>query len=127
MAVSLEVRAPFLDPKLAAFAHALPFHFKLRGLTRKWVLKRALAGRVPAGVLRRPKQGFAPPVADWLRGPLRADVEARLAPEAVAAWGLVDPEPVARIVREHLAGVDRRKPLWALYVLARWLERSGLT
>ncbi len=125
MAVSLEARAPFLDPELAAFAHGLPLRYKLRGLTRKWLLKRALRGRLPQAVLRRRKQGFAAPVADWLRGPLRAELLELLAPAALERAGLLRPEPVQRLVREHLAGRDHRKELWALYVLQRWLARRG--
>ena len=125
MAVSLEVRAPFLDVDLAAYAHALALDYKVRGLTRKWILKQALRGRVPERAIRRPKQGFAPPVAAWLRGPLRAEVERLLAPAAVARWGLLDPARVDQVVRDHMAGADRPKSLWALFVLARWLERHA--
>lgn len=127
MTVSLEVRAPFLDPDLAAFVHALPFHFKLRGLTRKWILKRALRDKLPKDVLSRSKQGFGPPFGDWLRGPLRAEVEALLEPSRVARAGVLDPRLVSRVAVEHLSGErDHRKQLWALYVLARTCARQGL-
>lgn len=127
MSVSLEVRAPFLDPELAAFVHALPFDHKLRGLTRKWLLKRALRGKLPPAILRRGKQGFGAPAGEWLRGPLRPEVEALLEPTRVARAGLLDPALVARVVMEHLSGErDHRKQLWALYVLARTAARQGL-
>jgi asparagine synthase (glutamine-hydrolysing) len=126
MAVSLEVRAPLLDPELAAFAHALPFRYKLRGLARKWIFKRALRGRLPEALLRRRKQGFGAPNGAWLRGPLRAEVEELLSPRALAATGAIDPELAGRVAREHLSGAaDHRKRLWALYVLQRWLTRQG--
>lgn len=127
MSVSLEVRAPMLDPDLAAFAHALPYEYKLRGLTRKWILKRALKDRLPPEILRRGKQGFGPPFSAWLQGPLRAEVEALLEPSRVARAGILDPLLVARICMEHVHGVrDHRKQLWALYVLARTCARQGL-
>jgi asparagine synthase (glutamine-hydrolysing) len=127
MTVSLEVRAPFLDPDLAAFAHALPFHMKLRGLTRKWILKRALRHSLPHDVLHRRKQGFGPPYGDWLRGPLRREVEQLLAPDRVDRAGLLDPLLVSRMVVDHLDGTrDLRKQVWALYVLARWCARLGV-
>src|SRR5256884_4220508 len=47
MAVSLEVRAPYLDPRVAEFAAALPSHYKLHGYTSKYILKRAAKGLVP--------------------------------------------------------------------------------
>ncbi|RMG06919.1 MAG: asparagine synthetase B, partial [Planctomycetota bacterium] len=128
MAVSLEARAPLLDRELAAFAHALPFAYKLRGLRRKWIFKRALRGRLPAWLLRRRKQGFGAPNGEWLRGPLRGEVEELFAPERLVRGGLLDPAPVRRLVEEHLSGRrDHRKRLWALYVLQRWLATMGLS
>jgi asparagine synthase (glutamine-hydrolysing) len=127
MAVSLEARAPFLDAELAEFLQALPFHYKLHGTTRKWILKRAMRRRLPSWVMRRRKQGFRPPHAGWLRGPLRQDAERLLSPQRLARGGLLDPTTVARLLQEHLSGAqDHRKQLWALYVLESWRERSGL-
>lgn len=127
MRVSLEVRAPLLDPELASWAHALPYDLKLRGLTRKWVLKRALEGRLPRALLHRTKQGFGPPFGEWLRGPLRGEVLDLLAPARVARAGLLDPTLVDAVVRGHLGGRrDHRKQVWALYVLARVAARHGL-
>ena len=127
MRVSLEVRAPLLDPDLASWAHALPYDLKLRGLSRKWILKRALEGRLPRALLRRSKQGFGPPFGEWLRGPLRGELLDLLAPSRVARAGLLDPALVEPIVREHLGGRrDHRKQVWALFVLARVAARHGL-
>ncbi|MHB1205254.1 MAG: asparagine synthetase B family protein, partial [Rhodospirillaceae bacterium] len=67
MAVSLEARAPFLDNHVVDFVRRLPWQVKLHGGTTKWILKRALAKRLPAGVLTRPKKGFGIPLARWLR------------------------------------------------------------
>ena len=67
MAVSLEARAPFLDNDVVDFVRRLPWQVKLRGGTTKWILKQALARRLPANILARPKKGFGIPVARWLR------------------------------------------------------------
>jgi asparagine synthase (glutamine-hydrolysing) len=69
MAVSLEVRVPFLDPRLVDFVLALPESWK-RGLPPKRLLSDAFADILPAQVWNRPKQGFALPMDDWMRGPL---------------------------------------------------------
>jgi len=66
MAESLEVRAPFLDSRLAAYALALPGHLKVRGGLGKRVLREALTGRLPQPVLAAPKRGFTLPVSRWL-------------------------------------------------------------
>lgn len=69
MAVSLEVRVPFLDPRLVDFVLALPEKWK-RGRPPKRILVEAFADILPAQVWSRPKQGFALPMDDWMRGPL---------------------------------------------------------
>ena len=84
--------------------------------------------RLPAETLSRKKQGFGAPNGEWLRGPLRAEVEELFRPEALAAGGLIEPGLAGRVVREHLSGErDHRKRLWALYVLQRWLVTMGTT
>ncbi len=67
MMVSLEARAPFLDNHVVDFVRRLPWQVKLHGGVTKWILKEALAKRVPADVLSRPKKGFGIPLARWLR------------------------------------------------------------
>jgi len=72
MAFSREVRLPFLDHRLVELAFDLPSDLKVSGATTKVVLRRAMAGFLPASVLGRyDKIGYAPPQAAWLRGPLR--------------------------------------------------------
>lgn len=67
MAVSLEVRSPFLANGVADFAQRLPSRVKLKGRTTKWILKRALRDRLPNDILYRKKKGFGIPLSRWLR------------------------------------------------------------
>ncbi len=67
MMVSLESRAVFLDNNLVDFCSKLPHHFKLRGNTRKYLLKKALQGWLPESILNMPKKGFGIPLNGWLR------------------------------------------------------------
>jgi len=123
MACGLEVRAPFLDHALVELASQIPAHLKLRGWQTKYILKRALRGRVPTAILARRKQGFGAPVGAWLRGPLRRALEERLAPDRVSRLGLFDPATTSRLVVEHVEGrTDHRKLLWALMMLDAWCE-----
>ncbi len=123
MRVSLEVRAPFLDAELAGLFAALPWDLRFRFPKGKVLLRRHLAGKVPEGVLRRPKKGFGMPVARWLAGPLRARMEDALRGDRLADLGL-DPAATQRIWREHLEKrADQRAFLWDLMVLADWKER----
>jgi asparagine synthase (glutamine-hydrolysing) len=124
MMVSLEGRVPFLDHRLIEAMAALPTGHKLRILDAKRVLKRVEASRLPAQVIKRKKKGFGVPLAEWLRGPLRPLLDAYLSSPYLRDQGLFRPEPVARLVSEHLQGsADHRKPLWTLLVFQRWAER----
>jgi asparagine synthase (glutamine-hydrolysing) len=123
MATSLEARAPLLDPAVAAFAFSLPDSLKLRDGTGKWILREVLARHVPRPLFERPKQGFDPPLGQWLRGPLRDWAEDLLAPEALAADGLLDPAPIRARWQRHLTGTDARYELWAILMLQAWRRR----
>ena len=122
---SLEVRAPFLDVPLMEATQALPARMKIRGLRGlKHVLKETVKGLVPDEILARPKKGFGIPVSRWFRDDLRDDLRATLSPERLRAGGLFRPEPVERMVREHLEGeFNHRKPLWTLFMFEKWRER----
>jgi asparagine synthase (glutamine-hydrolysing) len=123
MAVSLEVRAPFLDPRVAEFAASLPAHYKLRGGKTKYILKRAVAELVPPFVTRRSKKGFGVPVAEWLKGKLRPLARDLLSPERVRRAGVFKPEFVSRLQDEHERGVaNHRKLLWTLLMFELWHE-----
>ena len=124
MRASLEARTPLLDPRLVRFCLALPPSRRLRGLTTKWLMRRALVGLVPPAITRRTKRGFGAPVGAWLRGPLEALMRDTLAPDAVRRAGLLRPERVAALLDEHRSGRrDHRKLLWALVVLMHWHGR----
>jgi asparagine synthase (glutamine-hydrolysing) len=123
MAVSLEVRAPFLDPRVAEYAASLPRNYKLRGRKSKYILKRAVAELVPKFVTRRPKKGFGIPVAEWLKKKLRPLARDLLSPERIRRAGVFDAEYVTRLLDEHEAGLaNHRKPLWTLLMFELWHE-----
>jgi asparagine synthase (glutamine-hydrolysing) len=123
MAVSLEVRAPFLDPRVAEFAASLPADYKLRGRTTKYILKRAVAPLLPRFVTKRGKKGFGIPIAEWIKGSLRPLARDLLSPERVRRSGLFDPAFVTRLLDEHERGVaNHRKSLWTLLMFELWQE-----
>jgi len=123
MAVSLEVRAPFLDPRVAEFAASLPSSYKLRGHKTKYILKKAVAGMLPGFVTRRGKKGFGVPVAEWLKFKLKPLARDLLSPERVRRAGVFNPEYVSRLQDEHERGVaNHRKLLWTLLMFELWHE-----
>lgn len=123
MAVSLEVRAPFLDPRVAEFAASLPCNYKLRGLKTKYILKKAVRDMLPAFVTRRGKKGFGVPVAEWLKEKLRPLARDLLSPERVRRAGVFNADYVARLQDEHERGIaNHRKLLWTLLMFELWHE-----
>ena len=121
MLTSLEGRVPFLDHEVVEGMARLPTQFKFRGMDAKRVLKQAMKGRIPESVLKRNKKGFGIPIAEWLRGPLKFLLDEHLHPSYLRDQGLFRPEPIARMVDEHLQGrADHRKPLWTLVVFQKW-------
>lgn len=123
MAVSLEVRAPFLDPRVAEFAASLPCNYKLRGHKTKYILKKAVNEMLPRFVTRRGKKGFGVPVAEWLKVKLRPLARDLLSPERVRRAGVFNPSYVSRLQDEHERGIaNHRKLLWTLLMFELWHE-----
>ena len=122
MAVSLEVRVPFLDPGLFAFAWGLRSDQRVRDGRGKWLLKELLRESLPDSLIDRPKMGFGIPVGDWLRGPLRGWAEELLDPSLVSEQGFLNPEVVSGRWSDH---VERRGDLtfqiWSLLMFQAWL------
>ncbi len=124
MAHSLEVRVPFCDVDVAAFAHRLPRNARVRGLRTKVLLREAVAPLLPDAVVSGPKRGFSMPAAAWLRGPLLPLAREVLDPGALRADGVLDAAPVARLMTEHAARrADHSRALWGLLCLSLWLRR----
>jgi asparagine synthase (glutamine-hydrolysing) len=124
MAHSLEARPPLLDHHLAEAVFALPSSLKLRDGEQKWVLKRAVADRVPPEILTRPKKGFGVPIRRWFRGPLREPLIALFNDERTRARGLWEPRMAGALLDEHMSGRrDQSVRLWSLLVLERWCRQ----
>jgi asparagine synthase (glutamine-hydrolysing) len=124
MAVSLETRAPFLDPRVGQFAASLPVDYKLRGKSGKVILKEAMKDLLPHDILHRPKKGFGIPIAEWLKGRLNSLMHDMLAPDRLKSQGLFDADYVAKLVREHETGAaSHHKELWTLLVFQLWFDK----
>ena len=125
MGVSLEARVPLLDLRVFEFAWRLPMTMKISGGQGKQVLRDVLYRHVPAAIIDRPKQGFAVPIGQWLRGELRHWAEALIEPARLRREGYFEPEAVQRCWREHQSGQrnwDTR--LWTVLMFQAWLEHT---
>jgi asparagine synthase (glutamine-hydrolysing) len=122
MAVSLEVRCPLLDHKLVEFAAGIPAAMKLANGQTKAFFRRALAKRLSAEALSRPKQGFTMPVRDWLMGSLGNRMSEVLDDEILNEH--VDGGHLRRLLEQHRAGLrDNASLLWGSLVLHGFLRR----
>ncbi len=124
MAVSLEVRGPFLDYTLAEFAARLPMSMRLRGWSGKYLLKRAMQGILPDEILHRQKIGFNMPYKNWLRRDLRELLLDALSSTRLQQQGLFRPQYVQTLIHEHLEGVrDHAHQLLQLLIFQLWAEQ----
>lgn len=126
MGVSLETRAPFLDPGVLQIAARVPTAFKVRGGKGKWILRQILYRHVPAKLIERPKTGFGIPIGEWLRGSLRSWAEGFLSEDYLRREGHLDPTSIRRTWAEHLSGRrDWTHRLWIIIMFMAWRERWG--
>jgi asparagine synthase (glutamine-hydrolysing) len=123
MLSSVEARAPYLDRDVTRFALSLPPDLRVRRLETKWVLKKAAEAWLPKDVIYRRKRGLSVPVASWINGGLRGEVDRLLDPQKLRREGLVNEATVARLLDEHRTGrANHAKPLWAIVMLEYWIE-----
>jgi asparagine synthase (glutamine-hydrolysing) len=121
MANSLEARVPFLDYRLVEFVESLPPTLKLKGLTGKYLHKRALSKWLPSNVIYQRKKSFANPVENWFRSRLRAFVEeSLLSPDSAAAL-YFDQEYIRYMLERDREGKDQlRRHIYLLVSFELW-------
>jgi asparagine synthase (glutamine-hydrolysing) len=125
MAVSLETRVPFLDHRVASVAARIPIELKINGSEGKSIVRKLLYREAPRELFQRPKAGFAIPVSDWLKGPLRSWAEELLDERRLLEEGWFDPNAVRLRWSEHLSGRrDSRAAIWAILMFEAWLDEQ---
>jgi asparagine synthase (glutamine-hydrolysing) len=120
MANSIELRVPFLDHKVLEFAASLPDNYKVRGLTTKYIAKRALRKRIPPEVLNRKKAGFPVPYNSWLRKDLKDWLRGILLDRKTSARGYFRTSTIEKLLTENLRSGTYSKELFSLAVLELW-------
>src|SRR5579859_5002277 len=123
MAHSLEARVPYLDPIVSNYAFALPTRHKVRGLSKKILLRKAAEPLLPREVVHGRKRGFSIPAAAWLRGELAPFARETLSRETLTRQGFFRPEAVGRLLDVHIARKeDYSRQLWGLLAFTLWYE-----
>ncbi len=125
MAVSLELRAPMLDHGVANLGLSLPATMKVRRGYGKAVLRDAFGDLLPPEVFKGPKRGFGVPVSDWLRADLRTTLVEKLMDPGFLGGGIFNPSAIGGLINDHLRlENDHGHRLWALLILAHWLNKQ---
>jgi asparagine synthase (glutamine-hydrolysing) len=128
MALGLEARVPLLDDSVVALAGRLAPELKIRRGVSKWVLREVLAQSVPRSLFERPKMGFAIPLADWLRGPLRPWADDMLSLASLERSGILDVDAADHAWRRFLAGAPMHEfGVWSLLMWQTWWLQSRST
>lgn len=120
MANSLELRVPLLDHQILEFAASLPVSYKLKGLSTKHILKKALSKRLPREILTRKKMGFPVPYAAWLNGDLRPAVAEILLDEQSVSRGYFKKEVLEALINTPSDERNYSKELFSLVTLELW-------
>jgi asparagine synthase (glutamine-hydrolysing) len=120
MANGLEVRSPFLDPELFEFGLSLKSRLKIKGSTGKYLARELLSEMLPRELFNRPKQGFAIPRAEWLRGPLRETTHDILLGSVTHNRGWFSQSFLRNVLKKHDSGWDLDELIWPVLMIEIW-------
>ena len=124
MAANLEVRVPYLNKEMLDLAARIPSNLKIKGLKRKFILKKAVESILPKDIIYRRKAGFSAPIRSWLRGPLKPMVDDLLSEETVKQRGLFNPSAVLSIIKSYESGKeDLSLHIFQLLTLEIWFRQ----
>jgi asparagine synthase (glutamine-hydrolysing) len=125
MAVSVEVRVPFVDPVVARAAFSIPGRAKIYRLQGKLALKQAAEAWLPPEIVHRPKAPFSVPLRAWLRNDLREVIQDVLVRGELAGSGMIRRDALLGLIRDEQAGrEDRSRQLWQLLTLELWHRQA---
>jgi asparagine synthase (glutamine-hydrolysing) len=121
MAASIECRAPFIDQELVELSSRMPSDLKVRGLSMKYLLKKAVQPWLPAEIMHRKKRGFGAPVGSWLRRDLEPLMQETLSETQIRKRGFFDWPTLQEVIASHHAQrTDHTDHLLALINLELW-------
>ncbi|MDP2880791.1 MAG: asparagine synthase (glutamine-hydrolyzing) [Azonexus sp.] len=123
MAFSLEARDPLLDHKIIEWAAKLPLSWKIRNGTNKYLLRQLAYRYIPREILDRPKMGFGVPMAQWLRGGLRAWGESLMEDDQAFDALELNAQAVRSLWKAHQKNkLQAHTALWSVLVLLQFYK-----
>lgn len=124
MSVGLEGRDPLLDNKIIEYASQLPYNFKYRNKTSKYILRKILSKHLPQNLIDRPKMGFGVPVEKWFKSELKHYYLQYLDRKIIEKEDIFNPIEVEKLLKNYLNGnpINHNK-LWFLFIFQQWKEK----
>ncbi len=126
MAHGLEVRVPFLDHEVVAFAFGLPVESKINASMKKRIVQDAFREILPEELYKRPKHGFEVPLLKWFRTELRSLIEHDLLEDEFIQQQGIFSLAETRKLKEQLFSSnpgDVHARIWGLIVFQHWWKR----
>lgn len=121
---SLEVRVPFIDHKLAELSFTIPWEYKLKNKSLKYILKESFKHILPAEIIAHKKQGFAVPMKMWFKDSLKEYAYDTLLQNTKLETYL-DMKYVRAILDNHQKGLrNYHTKIWSLLFLNEWLKQN---
>ncbi|MDP4183320.1 MAG: asparagine synthase C-terminal domain-containing protein, partial [Bacillota bacterium] len=118
---SIETRVPLLDKNVVELAFQIPSSFKLNGRNQKYILKDTFKDLIPEGIMKKSKRGFAVPIGEWFKGPLKSKLLEVLSEDFIKEQGIFEYDYISDLLDDHFTEkVNNAYPLWALYVFQKW-------
>lgn len=124
MAWALELRVPYLDPRIVELAFRIPFTMKLNRAGSKMIMRRAFADLIPPENLTAPKKGFNVPLGSWMRNKLDRYFDELLPRDYVRREGIFDHDYIQQLREEHRRGRrDNAYELFAVLIFDTWYRK----
>jgi len=121
MSEGVEVRVPLLDKEILEFAERIPNNWKQKGLTGKWIFKKAMESYLPKEIIYRPKSGFGVPLRKWINNELKVYVNDILSEESIKKRGIFNHEVVKNLIIQNERGkVDSSYTILSLLSIEIW-------
>jgi asparagine synthase (glutamine-hydrolysing) len=120
MANSIELRVPLLDHVVLEFAASLPSDFKLRGLTTKYILKKACKSRIPDEIINRKKTGFPVPYDQWMSRELNGHITDILLDKRTINRGYFNQKAISGLLDANRQKPAYSKEIFLLVALELW-------
>ena len=122
---SLELRVPFTDHVLMEFCATIPDNMKIKNFKKKYLLRKIARKYVPNEIVSHRKQGFASPMAAWLKTDLKDLCNELLSKERIEKGGIFNSKFVRRILNEHLSRQELHDRLiFSMIVFQKWQEKK---